>query len=696
MILTLGTAEIHAENPQPTTIEQQVQAPEDDAEESIHGRMNLNSSDLELIQEGTKQKVGIRFTNLNIPKNMKILNAYIQFQVDEVSTRTTDLTIYGEKVGNALTFTSENHNISSRTKTNSSVAWHPEPWNTVGEHGQKQQSADLSTIVQEIVNQDTWSSGNVMVFMILGEGQRVAESFNGQANAAARLVVTYIHKDADLGNLDFDNDGIINSQDLDDDNDGINDEDDAFPLNPLEWVDTDNDGIGNNTDKDDDNDGVSDRNEIEAGTNPLDANSVPSMIINDPIVQYHRVIWNRDPSHYATIGFTPNNNTGTLFIKYGYSTDETTWHREEVDQSEIFDKGLRSDFVHLSNLQANSKLYYRVCDEHACGENLWFRTAPVDDSPFVLIVGGDTRTGWTSRRKGNQIISKIRPLFVMHGGDYTNVNSANELSQFLKDWKLTFSIDNIEGVKYKRIYPLVPTQGNHERTHSNTLCQVFGLDSNHDGICNINDTYGAFSVSPLLRVYTLNSQLQHRGLESYANKMNNWLENDLNSKGTEVKWRMVQYHSPMFPHNTGKPNSPILFNWWAESFYNHAVNLVVESDTHICKITKAVKPLGETYEESHMGGTVYMGEGSWGAPKRLANQSYSWTYDLASIQQFKVVTIGSEQAEIRTAQFDNTASKIDRDNDPTVLPTGINWWQAKNEGESITVIQSEEGRSIIE
>jgi len=58
--------------------------------------------------------------------------------------------------------------------------------------------------------------------------------------------------------LDTDNDGIGNNADTDDDNDGVPDSEDAFPLDPTEWLDTDNDGIGNNADTDDDNDGVPD------------------------------------------------------------------------------------------------------------------------------------------------------------------------------------------------------------------------------------------------------------------------------------------------------------------------------------------------------------------------------------------------------------------------------------------------------
>lgn len=44
---------------------------------------------------------------------------------------------------------------------------------------------------------------------------------------------------------------------------------DVFPFDNTEWFDTDKDGFGNNTDDDDDNDGLSDSDESDAGTDPL-------------------------------------------------------------------------------------------------------------------------------------------------------------------------------------------------------------------------------------------------------------------------------------------------------------------------------------------------------------------------------------------------------------------------------------------
>ena len=51
---------------------------------------------------------------------------------------------------------------------------------------------------------------------------------------------------------------------------------DAFPLDPGEWLDTDGDGTGNNTDDDDDNDGWLDTVELTAGSDPVCDFSIPN------------------------------------------------------------------------------------------------------------------------------------------------------------------------------------------------------------------------------------------------------------------------------------------------------------------------------------------------------------------------------------------------------------------------------------
>ncbi|GEK10265.1 pre-peptidase C-terminal domain-containing protein [Pseudoalteromonas peptidolytica] len=413
---------------------------------------------------------------------------------------------------------------------------------------------------------------------------------------------------------------------------------------------------------------------------------------------YHRLVWDAEPSTSATIGFTATSGTGHI-VKYGDTTDEQTWRSGAVSATHTFDNGLSSSFVKLTGLTPNSAVYYRVCDSDGCGQRLWFRTAPQTASGITAVAGGDTRTGWTTRRKGNALIAKIRPLFIMHGGDYTNANSASEMREYLKDWQLTFSDDLINGLAYKRIYPFVATHGNHEDDNYKTLCQVFGVDYDQDGTCTAKDTYGAFNVAGLLRVYTLNSQFKNSGWSNYATAMNNWLKSDLQSQGAGAKWRVAQYHKPMYPHYSGKSDNTILHTWWAQTFYDHAMNLVVESDTHINKLTYALSPTSNGFSATTQGGTVYVGEGSWGAPARSANDPKNWTIDLASIQQFKVLSVTNDKLTVRTAEFSSNATaltKAERDADPLALPMNMTWWYATEIGEELNLLKAANNLSVID
>ena len=69
-----------------TIIDVRVSAGTDDAEERISGAVNLSSTDLELVDESASkpdQTVGLRFNGLDIPQGAVVVNAYLQFQVDE-------------------------------------------------------------------------------------------------------------------------------------------------------------------------------------------------------------------------------------------------------------------------------------------------------------------------------------------------------------------------------------------------------------------------------------------------------------------------------------------------------------------------------------------------------------------------------------------------------------------------------------
>ncbi len=175
------------------TLEARVAASSDDAEENLAtGSVNLGSSDLELVNQGSmSQLVGMRFNNLNLPQNATITNAYIQFQTDEITTNLTNLSIEGEATDNTATFTSTIGNISSRPRT-SSISWDPAPWTTVGENGIDQRTPNITSIIQEIIDRQNWVNGHSLTIIISGNGARTAESFNGDSAGAPLLHVEYI------------------------------------------------------------------------------------------------------------------------------------------------------------------------------------------------------------------------------------------------------------------------------------------------------------------------------------------------------------------------------------------------------------------------------------------------------------------------------------------------------------------------
>ncbi|MFT6927680.1 MAG: hypothetical protein ACJAZP_003319, partial [Psychromonas sp.] len=173
-------------------LQSRVLASTDDAEENPDGRVYMTSSDLDLVVDEQSQTIGIRFIDLSIPTNAIITKAYIQFQADEADfILDTLINIAAESTDNAVSFTEADYNVSSRATTNTSVLWAPPAWDTIGAAGEDQRTSELSEIVQEIISQTGWNSGNSMAFIFTGTGTRTAESYDGDSAGAPLLYVEY-------------------------------------------------------------------------------------------------------------------------------------------------------------------------------------------------------------------------------------------------------------------------------------------------------------------------------------------------------------------------------------------------------------------------------------------------------------------------------------------------------------------------
>jgi len=118
--------------------------------------------------------MGLRFRDLYLLQGSTIDSAYIRLWAHEGKTAAdvANITIVGEAADNSATFDSVNFNdnflLTDRPQTTAQVAW------TVAEDWtiwQSYKTADISSIVQEIVNRPGWQSGNAMSFIFLAENQ---------------------------------------------------------------------------------------------------------------------------------------------------------------------------------------------------------------------------------------------------------------------------------------------------------------------------------------------------------------------------------------------------------------------------------------------------------------------------------------------------------------------------------------------
>ena len=121
-----------------------------------------------------------------------IVGARIQFTADETSSVATGLKIEAEASDDAPSFVRADRNVTSRPRTNGSIAWAPPPWTKTGASGPDQRTPELTGLLQEIVDRAAWSSGNSMAFVITGSGLRTAEAYDGDRDAAAVLDVEYL------------------------------------------------------------------------------------------------------------------------------------------------------------------------------------------------------------------------------------------------------------------------------------------------------------------------------------------------------------------------------------------------------------------------------------------------------------------------------------------------------------------------
>ena len=112
----------------------------------------------------------------------------------------------------------------------------------------------------------------------------------------------------------------------------------------------------------------------------------------------------------------------------------------------------------------------------------------------------------------------------------------------------------------------------------------------------------------------------------------------------------------MRPHTKGKKTPAQVYRDWAPLFAKYKMNLSFDGDSHLHKITYPLVPDAngeEGFRRDDVNGTMFIGEGSWGAKPRPANLIRDWTMSHGGFNQFKLIHVKNKEFFIHTVDTTN-------------------------------------------
>lgn len=161
----------------------------DDAEEhQDNGSVNPVREIIAMTEKDGQQTIGWRFKNITIPLGSYIKEAMIKWTSRDTSSSSAQWILRSELTPDASSFTTTKYNITLRPRSNQVVQWAPSNWTNTN---QEYNSPDIRHVVQNVVDQTAWKTGNDLVLIMKGSGLRESWSYDGDPLKAAELIITY-------------------------------------------------------------------------------------------------------------------------------------------------------------------------------------------------------------------------------------------------------------------------------------------------------------------------------------------------------------------------------------------------------------------------------------------------------------------------------------------------------------------------
>lgn len=295
-----------------------------------------------------------------------------------------------------------------------------------------------------------------------------------------------------------------------------------------------------------------------------------------------------------------------------------------------------------------------------------YRTLPATLSrPLRFATGGDTHADEARFGPMNRVVAARDVDFVVFGGDLAYSNGDPRLVEREQVWFETLTRTLI--TRERRLIPVIAGIGNHEVfAHPDTSAAV-ALLTRATGVkrgdAPFYSVLHAGAKAPYYRTIDVGGYLSLVLLNSghgadISGEQTDWLRRVLRDR-VEVPHLFPVYHVPGYPsvRSFDGATSQKVRASWAPLFDEFGVQVVLENHDHAYKRTHPIRD-----GRRSAGGTVYIGDGSWGAEPREVGRDQpqaAWYLEKAiSINHGIIVTLDDSTA--RFEAVDTSGTVVDR------------------------------------